>query len=104
VNREVARPPVAGKEKPSVNWGGESDVSGEKVFVGGGGGGGKSFKSSPNSAAVNSFVVLSSNVFSGSSGWASWSSSLTTNLPFSSKLPFFVADPQISFSGGELPV
>src|SRR5271170_3069753 len=68
VNLEVARPPVAGNEKPSVNWVGESDVSGEKVFVGGGG---KSFKSSPKSPVVNSFVVLSSNVFSSSSGWAS---------------------------------
>src|SRR5271170_7944699 len=70
VNREVARPPVAGNEKPSVNWVGESDVSGENVFVGSGGGGGKSFKSSPKSPVVNSFVALSSNVCSGSSGWA----------------------------------
>src|SRR5271170_7760556 len=69
VNREVARPPVAGNENPSVNWVGESDVSGEKVFVGGGGG--KSFKSSPKPPVVNSFVALSSNVFSSSSGWAS---------------------------------
>ena len=86
-NRDVPRP-TGGSEKSVLVWGDSFD-SLEAKFGG----------ISPSSG--NSF---SWRLSSGSNECASCLSSATINLPCSSKLPFFVAEPHISLSGGEPPV
>lgn len=106
-NREVERPATGGNEggrpadeKSSPSSDGNGSDCWDEVFRGS--------DSGSTGGAESSTVVAggcSSGTFSGSNGSAttSLSSSETTNFPCSSKLPFFVADPQISLSGGDPP-